>query len=375
MPAEPPPPAAAAAAASIEAGGWARRCWTAAFVAVAAVALAMAAWFGASILLLAFAAVLLAVLLGLLRDGVRRATRLGPRLSLTIVLVVLLAAATGIGFWVAPALADQFDELQERLDESVRKIEGWFDRNAEALPVEDLSEVPEEVSDGGIWSPVMGLFSGTLSAVGAFLLVLLLAAFLAYDPPLYLGGVLRLVPRQRRRRVAEILAAIGTALRWWMAGQVVSMVILSVSVWLVLWLLDIPLAFIIAIITAILTFVPYLGPVLAMVPPVLVALMEGPTTAVTVFLVLLVVQNVEGNVITPLIHQRAVRVPAALVLVAQVLLGTLFGVLGFVLATPLTASVLVAVKHGFVRDWLGDDMQEPVKELEVFAHLPGRKAL
>jgi predicted PurR-regulated permease PerM len=126
-----------------------------------------------------------------------------------------------------------------------------------------------------------------------------------------------------------------------------------------LWLLGIPLAFLLGVLTGLLNFIPNIGPILAATPAVLLALTEGPTTALWVALLYVVLQNLEGFVLTPLVQQRTVALPAAVIILVQVLLGVLMGTLGVLLATPLAASVLVLVKMLYVEDALGDPIDVP----------------
>jgi predicted PurR-regulated permease PerM len=124
-----------------------------------------------------------------------------------------------------------------------------------------------------------------------------------------------------------------------------------------LWLLGVPLALILGLIAALLEFVPYIGTILSAVPAILLALLQGPMQALWVVLLYFVIQSIESYLLTPLVQQRVVSLPPALVLAAQVLMGVLFGAWGIILATPLTAALLVLVQMLYIEDILGD----PVK--------------
>ena len=125
-----------------------------------------------------------------------------------------------------------------------------------------------------------------------------------------------------------------------------------------LWLLGVPLAPVLGLLAAMLTFVPYLGPIISAVPGLLIAWSVSPTLLLYAFLLYLVVQNLEGSVITPLVQQTAVRVPPVLIITAQMLAGIVSGVLGIVLATPLLAAGMVVMKRLYVEDVLGDSFEK-----------------
>ena len=113
-------------------------------------------------------------------------------------------------------------------------------------------------------------------------------------------------------------------------------------------LLGIPLALTLALLAAALDFIPNIGPLASAVPALLLALLQGPTTALWVMLLYVIVQVVESYILAPLVQRRAVSLPPALLLGAQVLLPMLFGFPGLLLATPVTVLLLVVVRNLYV---------------------------
>jgi predicted PurR-regulated permease PerM len=161
------------------------------------------------------------------------------------------------------------------------------------------------------------------------------------------------VPQSRERRAREILETIEYTLRRFLLGISASMVINGTLTFLGLWFLGIPFAIPLAIIAGLMAFIPNIGPYIAGIPAVLIALSLGPATALYVLILYLVVQNLEGLVISPLIQQRAVSIPPVLVIASQLLLAVMFGFLGLLLAVPIVAVVFVLVKMIYVEDILG----------------------
>jgi predicted PurR-regulated permease PerM len=172
------------------------------------------------------------------------------------------------------------------------------------------------------------------------------------------GGTIRLLPKKRRARIREVFGEAGETLRHWLVGRAILMALNGGLTALGLWLLGTPLALTLGILTGLLNFIPNVGPLIAGIPAVLIAWTQGGTQALHVFLLYLVLQNVDGYVLTPLVQQRTVSLPPALTILAQLLLGILAGTLGLLLATPLAAAALVFVKRLYVEDVLGDREDE-----------------
>lgn len=342
------------------------RAWTIFFLVVFFVVFLLFLWKAVPVLLIMFSGALIALALRFVSDNFSRLTGIPPLWSLTIVLIVLLVVGAVAGRLAAPGMVEQSRALGEGLQESVNDLEDILRDNAVgSYAVDALGGLGEEVEDGGaqVWPKVVGMFTTTFGAIAAFFITLTVGIFFAYNPQLYVRGFLRLVPLSKRERTCEIISQLGFTLRWWMVGQLISMAVLAVSTWLMLWLLGVPLAFILGLLTGLLTFIPYLGPIIALIPILMIAFVENPTLALWVLALYLVIQNLEANVLMPIIFEKTVHLPPVLTLVAQLLLGAMLGLIGVILATPLMAALIVVVKMVYVEDVLGDEMDTPVKEL------------
>ncbi|MFN7139112.1 MAG: AI-2E family transporter [Limisphaerales bacterium] len=340
-----------------------RRIWTFFFLVVFFVIFLLFLRQAVPVLLLLFAGALIALALRFISDAVSRFTRIPPLWSLTLILVLLLA---GTGFaiaYAAPTMWTQMKELSAGLQDSIKHLEDTMHRTEVGKWIADQIPPPEEVGEKVPWMGVANIFGTTLGSITAFFLTITVGIFLAYNPRLYVSGFLRLIPKEKRARTAEIISELGNTLRWWMVGQLISMLILAVSTWLMLWLMGVPLALLLGLITGLLTFIPYLGPLIALLPILLIAFVESPSLALWVLIFYMVIQNVEANVIMPIIFQKTVHLPPAITLIAQVLLGGMLGFVGVVLATPLMAAGIVIVKMIYVEDVIRDDMNHPVKEI------------
>ncbi|SCB03150.1 hypothetical membrane protein [Xanthomonas translucens pv. translucens DSM 18974] len=167
--------------------------------------------------------------------------------------------------------------------------------------------------------------------------------------------------KQRAFRAADVLdvadealSASGQVLRAWLGGQFLAMLVIGSLTGLGLWLLGVPVALGIGLLTALLDFIPIVGPIVAAVPAVLLGFTVSPQVALGALLVFVVLQQLEGHVLQPLIQARAVDLPPALLLFSLFGIGVLFGPMGVVLAAPLTVVLYVLVKHLYVHHALDD---------------------
>ena len=309
------------------------------------------------ILLLAFAGVLLALFLH--GSGAWLAKRLHLPEPLGVGAICLgVAGLVAITVWAAaPAVAAQIDELSRALPKAADQAGAALNRYdwgraivERARHLDDLLGRREALSRAG------GVLSTTLGALGAFVGFLFVGLFVAFEPGLYRRGLLHLVPLGARRRADEILSETAHTLRMWMAGKLLAMAVVGLLTWLGLTLLDVPLGLTLALIAALLTFIPNFGPILSAVPAVLLGLLDGPSKALYVVLLYVGVQTLESYVLTPLVQKKTVSLPPALTLVGQLIMGTLAGGVGLLVATPLTAAALVIVKRLYVEDILGDTL-------------------
>jgi predicted PurR-regulated permease PerM len=333
-------------------------------IGMAFVALGFLVSYSADVLMLGFASVLLAIVLV---DGSRKLQqwlRLPHMLALTAV-VVLALAVFGVGGWLmAPQIADQMQELFRTLPDSIRRLETYLERQQwlrdlmGTLPSIDdlLKNANKLVSNAGV------IFSGTLGALGNVLIVAFVGIYLAAQPNVYLNGLVTLAPFARRARMRAVLDELGTTLAQWMMGKLLSMILVGIATGVGLALLDVPLALVLGLIAGLLDFIPYIGPLMAAVPGVLIGLSDSPTTGLYVALLFLGVQLAEGYILQPLVENKTVSMPPALTIMMQVLMGSLFGLAGVALATPLTAVIAVLIAMLYVQDVLGDPVKTPAEQ-------------
>jgi predicted PurR-regulated permease PerM len=331
------------------------------------VAFALLLWQAVHALLLLCAAALVAVLLRGLAGLIGRAVpRLGDgaRVALAggVVLLVL-----GLAAWlVGDALRTQAAGLMEALPDALRAFERRFGLS---LP-DDVSEAATRLAQdqdpgriasaaGAVLQRALGFGAVAVDVLGGLLLAVVGGVFLAADPGLYRHGVVALFPRAERPRVEDALRTAGRALRLWLIGQLVAMALVGALYGLGAWWLGLPSQLALGVFAGLAEFVPVIGPILGALPVLLVALGGGWVTLLWALGLVVVVQQLESNMLMPLVQRRMVQIPPAVLLFSVVVAGAVFGLLGTVLAGPLTVLAYAMVAKLYVRETLGQPAEVP----------------
>lgn len=324
------------------------------FVLALGVAIALL-WLLSDVILLLFAATLIACQLQGAAGGLARRTRLPYGVALALV-VLVIAAVLGSAFWLrGPVLVSEVRSVADQVNIQVADI---WQRLGDA---DWLREVVRRVQSylhtmtGHMAGMAAGFVTSTLGNVGSILLIVVAAIYLAASPKQYVEGVIALMPRPWRARGGEVIAHEGHTLRWWFIGQMIDMAAIGLLTGLGLLFLGVKLSFTLALIAALCNFVPYVGALAGSVPAIVVGLSQGPRMAIYVALLFVAVQTIEGNVIAPMIQKRTVDLPPVVTLLSQTVLGTLFGPFGLILATPITAAAMVLVRMVYIETILGDE--------------------
>ena len=322
--------------------------------------LLLVAWQAFTVLLLVFASVLLGLVLAWLTDLTAEHTRLPRTAALVVVVLVLLALTAGAVTLLAPIVEEQAVRLGEQLPSALDTLEAYLEQSRLGRQLlEEARNLPTKLGSAVALDRMAGILSSAVGVLGGVFFVGILGVYLAAEPELYVDGVLRLLPPARRQRMREVLSEMARVLLRWLAGQLISMVILGVLTTVTLHLLGVPLALILGLLVAVMTFIPVLGPILASVPILLLALTKGLSTFLLVALVYAGIQQLEGNLITPLVHRARIDLPPVLILAVQLVLARLVGFVGILMAMPLVAAGMVAVRMLYVEDVLGDRPDEP----------------
>ena len=320
------------------------------------------------VVLLIFAAALLAIFLRGLAEIVGRFVNLSEGWLVLIVTVLLITILAGAITLLAPDVADQVRHLREELPRSAQATAayirqfGWGAALLDQLP--SFDDFTANITATTLLSGVGGFFTSTIGAVGNFFITILIAIYFASEPRFYIRGFVQLFPKPHRHRATQVIAAIGETLRWWLIGKAGSMIFIGLLTWVGLSIMGVPLALTLGLIAGLLSFIPNFGPIISAIPALLLAFITSPITAVYVLGLYVGVQLIESNIVTPLIERETVELPPALTIVFQLALAVLVGGLGLVLATPLLAVIMVCVQMVYIQDVLGDRESDISKKVD-----------
>jgi predicted PurR-regulated permease PerM len=403
-------------------------------IALGAILLTLFLYYAIYVLLLAFAGILLAVLLRGAAEWVARKSGLSVNWSLAVVVFALAAAFFVLGWLTAPGLTRQANGFAKKLPESLRTFEQWVLTKYPAArqllgmaaaqpepgrppdnPPKGVRELAPAGTAGvaeaaastppapgaaapGAAAPGAGasatqptsrptsqptsqpsiatravtamtggdavgtasrLVQAVIGAVIAVIVVMVVGIYLAAQPALYVRGALHLLPYRMRPRAQEIFDEVGFVLRRWMIAQLIPMVVIGIVTAIGLKLIGVPMWPTLGLLAALFNFIPNFGPMISFIPAVLFALSDDPEKVLWVAALYLFAQSLEGYVLTPLVQRKAVELPPALLILTQVLMGTLGGGMGLVLAAPLMAAALVVIKMAYVREALDDPVKVP----------------
>lgn len=300
------------------------------------------------ILLLFFAAALLAVVFRAPSAWLARRTGMDVRIALALVLILVTAFLALSGWLVGHTVAEQAEGVWKRLPQAIDELRGR---------AQDIAVVGEAVESAGpTGNMVRSGFKTLLAAFGAvanIAIVLFVAVLLAAQPEIYVQGSLHLVPKKHRARAQQVFDEVGHMLRRWTLGQLFLMALVGTLTYAGFLLIGLEFAGALGLLAGLLTFIPYIGSLTAGVIAVLIALSQGVNVAISAAVVYTGVQIVE-NLSEPFVQQRTVYLAPALLLFSQAVMGALAGALGIVLAAPLAAVVIVVVKMLYIEDKLGD---------------------
>lgn len=305
-------------------------------------------WYLFGVVLMAFGAIILAMLLHLGAEPLVRWLRLPQWAALTLSGLIVLAVIGGTAYLFGSYISSQFEDVMQRTASASTSIEKTLKGTASGrLLLQHLSSGNLSLTD-----VLPGLVKMSTTFIEAIIIMLISGAYLAAQPRLYRTGFIWLFPPRHHGRAAEIYDGVGEALRLWLLGQLIEMFVIGLLTTFTVWLIGVPSPLALGLIAGIGEFIPYLGPILAGIPAVLVALTKSPETALWTLLAYLVIHQIEGNLVAPLIQRRMVAIPPAVMLLGIVGISYLFGAIAIIFAAPMAVVIFAAVNLIYVRDTL-----------------------
>jgi predicted PurR-regulated permease PerM len=323
-------------------------------IAGAGVAVMWAMYLARGALLLVYISVLLAIGFAPVVRAIEQqrlvpvATRRLPRwLAILVIYVVIVGALTALGLMIVPPLLDQATELWRQTPELLNRAQAWLIRYGVLDQPITLEEAVRSApaSGGNAVGTVAVALTRVVGGVFGFLTILILTFYLLVESDTLFSGFARLFPRPDRVRVEEAAEKISAKLSAWLNGQLILAGTIGSSASIGLYFLGVPYFYVLALVAGVGETIPVIGPILAAIPAVIVALTVSPQTALFTTIFFVVQQQIENHLLVPKVMERQVGVSAVTVIVALLIGGSLLGILGALLAVPTAAIVQVVVQE------------------------------
>ena len=293
------------------------------------------------------AGILIAVLLRGLAGIIERKTKWKSSVSLTVsilgaVIILLLL------FWLIGAkLQSQAQELSKTLPTTIENAKNQLNQSTVGQNIVQKVSSPETQQQAQGFAK--SFFKSTFGVLGDLYVVLFLGIFFTVGSREYEKGLVALVPNKGKQQAYRVLEKTGENLKQWLKGQLFAMLVVFILTAVGLAIIGIPLWLVLAVIAGLLNFIPNFGPMIAMVPAVLVGLMESPAKAGFVAGLYILVQVAESNFITPMVQKKLIDTPPAMIIVAQLLMTSLTGGWGIVLSIPFFVIIMTFIQELYVK--------------------------
>lgn len=300
-----------------------------------------------NVLLLVLAGTLIAVFFRGLSGFIERKTKWNAKLSLTFSVIATVVIIILLLWMMGAKVQAQAEELSKTLPSTIEKAKTELSKSTLGQKVIEKIASPETQKQGQ--SILQIFFKSSFGVLADVYVVLFIGIFFTVAPKIYIDGIVSIVPAKGKDQGREVLEKIDGNLKKWLKGKLFAMLVVFFLTSIGLLIMGIPMWLVLALIAGILNFIPNFGPLIAMIPAVLVGLMKSPADALWVAGLYILVQVLESNFITPLVQQRLISVPPAMIIIAQLLMAPLTGGWGLVLATPLLVIIIVIVQELYVK--------------------------
>ncbi|MBA2439089.1 MAG: AI-2E family transporter [Thermoleophilaceae bacterium] len=316
-----------------------------------------------TLLLAVLITVIIAVALSAAAAVLERRFRIPRQVGALLALLAGVGVIAGVIALVIPPFIDQTNDfvddvpgIVDSLRERIRDLTGA--RPGEiADRVQSFAEGYTE-DPGRLIGPITSIGLGVAGILGALVLVLITAYYMAINPDPLLDGLRRLVPPAHRHRADTIMSRLRDSWLGWTRGVAADMLASGVLVYIGLTIIGLDFAIFFAVLTALLSVIPYFGALASALPPVLFAFTDSPGKALLVLGICALVQQIEGNVTIPLVMARNVKLHPAVIAVGVLIVGQLFGFVGLVVAVPILSLIVILVEELWVKP-----MEDPASAL------------
>ena len=261
--------------------------------------------------------------------------------AITLITLVVLFFAI-----VIPPAGDQLADLWDHREEVIFKANNWS--NTLKVKYPELAQyLPKDLNfTGETWGKVSGQLLGgiskaTMSAAGAVLssfLVSMITIYVLANPKPLIDGILSAFDEKTKQKAIIASQKLYVAIKAWVGATVIGMIFIFLLVWIGLSIIGIKQAFLFALIAGFMEAVPVIGPVLSAIPPIIMALTQEPVMAIWVAVLFIGINQIEGNLLIPLIMSKQLSIHPVSVIFALLVLGGIFGIVGIFLAAPIAVA-------------------------------------
>jgi predicted PurR-regulated permease PerM len=265
----------------------------------------------------------------------------------------------------ASEFVDTFPALLENVQQIVVQLQSAVGlKTSFSLDPQDVLDRARSFFSGGALTTVASVGASVATVLSFAVVILITTVYTVARPVPLVNGFVSLFPAGQRQRVREILGEMYRTVQKWFLGQLASMTIIGLLFTVAMFVIGIPFALLLGIFSGLISFVPYVGPMISVIPPVLLALTGNPIDALWVILAYLGIQAIEGNLVQPIVMSRAVSLHPVTLVFALLTMGTLFGFVGVFLAIPLVAALHVLLRELWIErmDQMGTDPNPPERE-------------
>ncbi|QQL49474.1 AI-2E family transporter [Mucilaginibacter ginkgonis] len=298
-----------------------------------------------NVLLMVLAGSLISIYFNGLSGIIQRRLRLKPGISLVISIVGSFAILGVLLWFMGTTIEQQIAQLIRSLPGTINNVK---QKLSESPAGQQVLEALSSTNSQKMMGTVQSFFSTSFGVLGNLYIILLLSIFFTVSPALYTDGIILLFPPERKPVARHIISRISASLKGWVKSTILTMVVLATMISIGLTIMGIPAALVLGLFTGMLRLVPNFGAIIAMVPGTLLGLTEGTGTGIIVALIYIVSQTIVNNIVAPLVQKRMINMPPALTIISQVIMGTLSGGLGIILAVPLLAIVFILVEELYI---------------------------
>ena len=264
---------------------------------------------------------------------------------LLMLLIVLILGATVV--ILEPSVAAQVVQIRDRLPTAIEKLEG--DLNQQIWP-NNPGELQRKIAvqTRNLSNMLFPFLANSFAAVAALAIIVFLSMYVAVESRKYRAGLIHLIPPRARPQAVPVLDELGSLMQKWLTARVLAMFVVGVLKGVGLWALGIPAPIALGVIAGLTDFIPFFGPIFAGALAAAVGLLISPTKALEVIALTILVQQLEGHLIIPLIMRGRLDVPPLVSIIMITTLGIVLGLPGMLIGEPLSAAAIFLVRHLYV---------------------------